>query len=481
MPEDEYANIETLGKYKVLAEIGRGGMARVFKAQNSESGEVVAVKALLPELAGQPAFVKRFRREIETLRVLEHPRIVKILDVGEEGVVQYYAMEYMDGSTVDKQFRVTGRMNVPEALKITRAVAEALQYAHAKGVIHRDIKLANIMTNAGGDVKLADFGIARDVEATRLTVTGGIVGTADYMSPEQAEGKRVTRKSDVYSLGVCLYQMLTGRLPFVGRTYMDVIRAHRFTLPEPPKTLNPSIPARVARLVEMMMEKDPDKRLSSAGDVIALIDAIESTGRELTDEERESAVAMVRWALVADYDWRGVTLRIAAIVLLVGVTVLCVIGFRYRYFTTAEHKYSLAMTQFSLQNYRGAKDYYEDVCHFHRDSELVPSARESIEVCLRKMCESEKKPAADGKAPSTCLPQYWYAVDQLNKGNRNLAVALFTALAKDFPATDGGRMAREKLAELALGSQPAAGNGKPAGGPAAPLPAPNQGTSAPRP
>jgi hypothetical protein len=448
MSEETYANIEKLGKYKILAEIGRGGMARVFKAEDTESGRIVAVKALLPELASQPAFVKRFMREIETLRVLEHPRIVTILDVGEQGMAHYYVMEFMDGATIDRQFRYGEKMSVPDALRIARAVAEALQYAHAKGVIHRDIKPANIMTTSTGEIKLADFGIAKDIEATRLTVTGGIVGTADYMSPEQAEGRRVTRKSDVYSLGVCLYQMLTGRLPFVGKTYMDVIRAHRFTLPESPKTLNPSLPMKVARLVEMMMEKDPEKRLSSAGDVLALIDAIETTGHGLTDEERESAREMVRLALVADYDWRKVAGKIALLVMIGVLGVLAALGLKYRYFTSADYKFSLAMTEFTQGNYERAKRYFEDVRRFHAQSDKAATARECIEDCLRMIREKNKSAVTEKKKGLSGQRQYEYAMDLEARGDRKGAIALFSRLATDFPGTQWGRLAAQQMARL---------------------------------
>gem|GEM_PF-2503796 len=448
MPTEEYEQIERLGKYKILAELGRGGMARVFKAEDTDAGQIVAVKALLPELASQPAFVKRFRREIETLRALEHPDIVRILDIGQQAGVQYYVMEYMDGATVEKQLRLRGKFAVPEALKITRSVAEALKYAHAKGFIHRDIKPANIMANAAGDVKLADFGIAKDIEATRLTVTGGIVGTADYMSPEQAEGKRVTRRSDIYSLGVCLYQMLTGRLPFVGKTYLDVIRAHKFTMPEAVRALNPAIPGRVARLVESMMEKDPLRRLSSAGELIVCLDDIESPGTELSDEERESARDMVRWALFPVHDWKRLTLRIVTLAALVVVASLAANGLRYRYFTSAEHKYMLGMGALRRGDYVVAKEYFEEVTYFHPDSPVAKKAEERIREIrfIVRMRELEQTPVKKDTPDAVSL--YEEAVAELDRGKRDEGLKLLRMIAADFAGTPGGEKAAAKLKEL---------------------------------
>jgi len=449
MTQEDYAKIERLGKYKILAEVGRGGMARVFRAEDTETGLIVAIKALLPELAGQPAFVKRFRREIETLRGLDHPAIVKILDREQDGLTEYYVMEYMDGPTVDKQLRLKGKFAVPEALSVTKAVATALEYAHAKGLIHRDIKPANIMTQANGIVKLTDFGIAQDVDATRLTVTGGIVGTADFMSPEQAEGRRVTRKSDIYSLGVCLYEMLTGRLPFVGKTYLDVIRAHRFSIPDSVRSVNPAVPGRLARLVESMMEKDPEKRISSAGEVIAAMNAMDATADKLTDEERESAREMVQFALMPAHDWKIAALKVAGIAALAVITVLAATGIRYRYFTTAEYKYQCGLAQLRKGNYTEARSYFEHVEYFHSDSSLSKAAEDRISEILYKLRKEQPATTTTRLRVPNMLGPCNDALDELTKGNRQEAILELRRIADDYGETEGGRKAAAKLQELA--------------------------------
>jgi len=456
MPEEEKPErIERLGKYEIIDELGHGGMARVFRARNSETGEIVAVKVLMPELTAQPAFIKRFRREVDTLRGLQHPCIVKVEDVGQEGLNHYYVMEYMDGPTLEDIMGAGGAtMSVARALEFTRAIAEALQHAHAKGIIHRDIKPANIMTNSEGAIKLTDFGIAKDMDATRLTVTGGIVGTADYMSPEQAEGRRVTRKSDLYSLGVCLYEMLTGKVPFTGQTYLDVIRAHRYSIPESPKLLNPAIPGRLSRLVESMLEKDPNKRPASAADVIAQMDAFQNVSKELSQEERDAARELVRWALFPTADWKVYLLRIVLVALLVAGGVLAALGIRYRYFTTAAYKYGLGMEAFRERRYEEASKYFDQVLYFHGDSPLAEKAGQRLALIRQYQRKHAARTRRDGEETADANDLYETAVGLLAAGRTDEGLEWLELLAADYAETDGGRRAAAKLAEIRGLSQP---------------------------
>jgi len=256
-----------LGHYRIERELGRGGMGTVYQAVDEApdaAGRVVALKVLPPELAREPQFFHRFRREIRTLAKLDHPGIVRILDVGSEGTFHYYAMEYVDGPTLQNILERERRLDPMRACKLGLELCDALEHAHRQGIIHRDLKPANILLDAHGRTHLTDFGIAKVIEATRMTTTGGIVGTAEYMSPEQAEGRAVDRRSDLYGLGVVLYRALTGRVPFEGKTVLDVIRQHRYAVLESPKELNPEMPSALSALIEQLLEKEPEKRPPSA-------------------------------------------------------------------------------------------------------------------------------------------------------------------------------------------------------------------------
>jgi len=248
----------TLGKYRIEAEISHGGMGTIYRASQLESGQVVAVKVLRPALAADRVFLQRFRREVRALQHVQHPNIIEIYDVGSEGEVHYFAMEYLERSLAE--LLRGGPLAPPEALQIARQVAHGLEAAHAAGICHRDIKPGNILFAPDGGVKVTDFGIAKVGEATRMTQTGAIVGTPTYMAPEQAEGPSLDARADIYSLGVVLYEMTTGRPPFEGKGALEILRKHRFSLPEPPKSLNRALPTALSNFILHMLEKSAAKR-----------------------------------------------------------------------------------------------------------------------------------------------------------------------------------------------------------------------------
>lgn len=265
---------ERIGHYELLEELGRGGMGTVYRARDLEDGRTVALKVLPAELSLNASLVQRFRREVQTMRHLEHRHIVNICDVGEADHSYYFTMEYMAGGSLEKLLQQRGRLSVPEAIDVAIQVSEALDYSHQRNLVHRDIKPANVLLSEDGVVKLSDFGIAKVVEATRMTVTGGIVGTVDYMAPEQAEGRAITPKTDIYAMGAMLYHMLTGRVPFPGETPSQVIQQHRFSLPEPPRNLVPEMPENLSMLIEVMLQKDPAKRIPTAAALIHTLQKI---------------------------------------------------------------------------------------------------------------------------------------------------------------------------------------------------------------
>ena len=261
----------TLGEYEVLAELGRGGMATVYLAHDLALDRKVAIKVLAPALLlmGE-GMVERFKREARTAAALSHPHIIPIYAVKESEHVLYFVMKYVQGRALDTVIRDVGTLPIPMVQTILAQVGDALGYAHRHGVIHRDIKSANIMLDEDGRAVVTDFGIAKVVQAEGLTMTGVTVGTPTYMSPEQCATRDVTGASDQYSLGVVAYEMLTGRLPFQGESTMAVMYAHFNERPRPVAELRPDCPPNLAAGVMRMLEKDPARRWPSMDDIVAV-------------------------------------------------------------------------------------------------------------------------------------------------------------------------------------------------------------------
>lgn len=252
-------------RYELIECIGGGGMADVYKARDQLLDRPVAVKILHDQFKSDEEFITKFHREAKAAARLSHPNIVNIYDVGEAEGDHYIVMEYVPGRTLKDKIKAEGHLPVDEALRITREIASALAHAHANNLVHCDIKPHNILMAADGTAKVADFGIARAVTESTMTYSGNVIGSVHYFSPEQARGTMITPKSDVYSLGVVLYEMLTGKLPFTGETPVSVAMKHLQEAPVPVRQINPSIPPVVESIVSRMMSKDPDDRPDSDG------------------------------------------------------------------------------------------------------------------------------------------------------------------------------------------------------------------------
>src|SRR5438874_1700357 len=261
----------TLGEYEILAELGRGGMATVYLAHDLALDRKVAIKVLAPALLlmGE-GMVERFKREARTAAALSHPHIIPIYAVKESQDVLYFVMKYVRGRALDAVIRDVGPLPLPMVQAILAQVSDALGYAHRHGVIHRDVKSANIMLDEDGWAVVTDFGIAKVVQAEGLTLTGVTVGTPTYMSPEQCDMREVTGASDQYSLGVVAYEMLTGHLPFKGDSTMSVMYAHFNQPPRPVTELRPDCPPNLGAGVMRMLEKEPSRRWPSMDDVVAV-------------------------------------------------------------------------------------------------------------------------------------------------------------------------------------------------------------------
>src|ERR671938_649269 len=236
------------GRYRIVRKLGTGGMANVYLAEDQELGRRVAIKILNDRHAGDDQFIERFRREAKNAAGLSHPNIVSIYDRGEAERTYYIAMEYLDGRSLKELIVSRGPAPVNVAVDYARQILAAVRFAHRHGIVHRDIKPHNVLVDAEGRLKVTDFGIAR-AGASQMTEAGSIIGTAQYLSPEQAKGAPVDPTSDLYSVGVVLYELLTGKVPFTGESPVEIAMKHISAIPEPPSSLRPEVPEDLDKVV----------------------------------------------------------------------------------------------------------------------------------------------------------------------------------------------------------------------------------------
>jgi eukaryotic-like serine/threonine-protein kinase len=255
-----------LDRYEVGRLLGAGGMAEVFEGRDRLLARRVAIKVLQAQFVRDPSFLIRFKREAQAAASLSHPNIVGVYDTGTENGTHFIVMEYVDGRTLKDVIRAEGPLYPERTAEICADVCSALVAAHARGLIHRDIKPGNVMLTPDGKVKVMDFGIARATTSETITQTAAVVGTAQYISPEQAQGQAVDYRSDIYSLGCCLYEMLTGTVPFTGATPVAIAYRHVREDPTPPRMLNADVPAPLEAICLKAMAKLPDNRYQTAAE-----------------------------------------------------------------------------------------------------------------------------------------------------------------------------------------------------------------------
>lgn len=256
------------GRYELVEKIAEGGMARVYRGRDLTLKRTVAVKVLKDSMTGDAAFIRRFEREAQSAAALSHPHIVNIYDVGEQDDTYFMVMEYVDGNNLKDYIREKGRLPVHEAIRITRQIAEALEHAHSAGMVHRDIKPHNILFSRNGKVKVTDFGIAIAGDGATVTVGDEIIGSVQYISPEQARGQIACKQSDLYSLGIVFYEMLTGKVPFSGESPVAVAMKQIQEQIVPPRRLVGSIPEPVEAIIMKAVEKDIANRYKSATEML---------------------------------------------------------------------------------------------------------------------------------------------------------------------------------------------------------------------
>jgi hypothetical protein len=288
-----------IGSWLIEEEIGRGGMGTVYRARRvaGDGPRLAAIKVLAAELAVEVGFQQRFQREINILKQLDHPGIVRFLESGSERNRYWFAMEFVDGCSFESLRDERGRVSWPEVLDLAWQIAPALKHAHDRGVIHRDLKPSNLMrtgeavADSPGRIKLTDFGISSLFASPHLTVTGGVIGTPEYLSPEQAAGKQVTKKSDLYSLGVVLYTLITGDTPFQGDA-VDLLHKHRYAQFDRPGRIVPELPPDFDEIICQLMAKDPGQRIPDAGVLHRRLDGLRRKLIRRAASRTESPAAM---------------------------------------------------------------------------------------------------------------------------------------------------------------------------------------------
>lgn len=254
-------------RYQIISRVGDGGMSIVYKANDLILDRLVAVKVLRGEFSSDEAFIRRFRREAEAVASLSDPNIVSIYDIGEEEDLYYIVMEYVDGLTLKSYIQQYAPIPPRDAIYILKQIASALQHAHVQGIVHRDVKPQNILIDNQDNIKVTDFGIALAVSSATITFTNSIMGSAHYLSPEQAKGRKATAKSDIYAFGIVMYEMLTGELPFPGESPVTVALKHLNESFTRPRDLNPNIPQSLENIILRSMEKSPDDRYDGMNEI----------------------------------------------------------------------------------------------------------------------------------------------------------------------------------------------------------------------
>jgi len=340
-------------RYQIIEKLGEGGMGKVYKVHDKEIDAKVVLKLLLPEIAADSDTIERFRNEIRLAREISHKNVCRMFDLNKEESTYYITMEYVPGENLKNVIQMTKRLSLGTALNIAKQICLGLSEAHRLGIVHRDLKPSNIMIDKAGDAKIMDFGLARSISSRGITGTGFIIGTPQYMSPEQVQGEGIDQRSDIYSLGVILYEMLTGRLPFEGDSPVRVALKHTKESPPDPRKINAEIPEEISRVILKCLEKEKEKRYQNIEELFSELSRIE---KEITTIEREVSRIKLKKEKIGKIKWKKPIIYGGMAILII----LLIVGGIYLFVGRREAIVSIAVLP--LENRSGDPDqeYFAD-------------------------------------------------------------------------------------------------------------------------
>jgi serine/threonine protein kinase/Flp pilus assembly protein TadD len=330
-------------RYEIIEELGKGGMGQVYRVFDNRIGEEVTLKLIKPEVAADEKTIERFRNELKFARKITHKNVCRMFDLNDEQGTLYITMEYVSGEDLKSMMAMAKQFSIGTTVNIARQMCEGLAEAHRLGVVHRDLKPSNIMIDKEGNARIMDFGIARSAEAERITGAGAIIGTPEYMSPEQVEGRQAEQRSDIYSLGVILYEMVTGRIPFEGDTPLSIALKHKTEIAPDPRKYNPQVPSGLSSTILKCLNKNKEKRFQSVEEILAELDKIQEgistvekdfPGRKIIAPQEKRAPLRKHW------------MTAAALFLVLALAVLTVLYFTGKKPTTASRKNMLVVLPF---------------------------------------------------------------------------------------------------------------------------------------
>ncbi len=343
------------GRYQIIEELGKGGMGRVYKVFDTKIKDKIALKLIKPEVASDRETIDRFSNELKLARKIRHKNVCGMFDIGESEGAHFITMEYVSGEDLKTIIRMSTGLTVGTVLSIGKQVCQGLAEAHSLGVVHRDLKPQNIMIDKGGNAKIMDFGIARSIREKGITGAGMMIGTPEYMSPEQTEAKDVDQRSDIYSLGIILYEMATGRVPFEGETALSVAIKHKTEIPKEPKSLNPHIPDDLNRLILKCLEKDKATRYQTAAEIEAELDKIER-GIPTTERVVPERKTVTSRQITVQFEPKSLVIPAAIVIAIVIVGVL-IWKFLPRREAAPSPKIKNSIAVISFENQTGDKAY----------------------------------------------------------------------------------------------------------------------------